>query len=318
MRKLSVLGVFLSMILLGSSWTGASGKSLRWQSALDSVVSGKLANTAQRSLVALIAGSTLLLGTATAPVVAQEEAAVWTENLTHNVYNSVLYVSYHNPETEEDLVHEAVYIGDTITGEALLVSLYFEGNEYFESRDEKHGISYLYDRDGLVSEGFKMKHVKIFSDPLEYWEVLVFTLKGVDLRGMYEPVMPDLFPLHEVGDSLVMLQYGINEHNPESVVDLPLLQRTCKVLPPQGWANVGVGVNSCAPLDSAHNYYGLPVFNLDGNLVAFNTGPSGTGYTGEGMLPHIVDYIHSQQANPTAVSSRGKLSTSWGAIKAGL
>lgn len=323
MKSLLIMRLALLVVLLSGGWQSAVGQQggALLRNALRSSVSGtvaektKFAKTWSKFMATVLVAGGLMLGNPQAVVQAQDEEAVqedpnaaWMDEVEEGIYNSVVYMALRNPDY--DHLHHGIYIGDTITGEPLFAGLYLVGHEADYIR--------LYDRNGLVAQGFEQRDVEVFSDPLDgYSEVRIFTIKDINLQEAYEPIVPSPYPINEIGKELEMLAYGINEQDPESLFDLPLMRRSCKIVNPQGWANAGVGLHNCVPMDgAAHSFFGAPIFR-DGKLVAFNAGKTRTAYSAEGTTQEFLDYVWEQQVNPTAVSAEGKLPTTWAEIKAG-
>lgn len=236
----------------------------------------------------------------------EDNALAWSEEVTQG--SGVFYLALHNPDY--DHIHHLVYVGDTTTGEPLFAGMFLVGHEEDYLR--------LYAHDGLVTQGFAQHDVKVFPDPLDlYAEVTVFTIKDLNLRGKYAPVVPELFPVAEVGEELQMVQYGVREDDPDTLFNLPIKQRACKVLDPKAWGELGIGRHTCTALEGAHGSFGAPLFlTRNSNLVGFHGGytPVQANHA-EGMTQEFVDFVIAQQANPTAVDSKDKLAVTWGALK---
>ena len=317
MRKLQIFRVSMLALLLCGSWQVTHSKGAL-RSAIRGEMAEKTALLSQHALAALISvgllGGAMLttpLQQATAQVeaVAAEEednALAWSEEVTRS--DGVFYIALRNPDYEH--IHHVLYVGDTATGEPMFAGMLLVGHE------EDH-IS-LYAHDGLVKQGFMQRDVVIFSDPLDlYAEVTVFTIEDLDLNGRYTPVVPELFPVTEVGQELQMVQYGVREDDPESLVDLPLKQRSCEVLVGNAWNELGIGRHTCNALEDTHSSFGAPIFKMvNGKLVGFHSGTTPVGANhAEGMTQEFIDFVIEQQASPTAVDSKGKLTVTWGAIK---
>ena len=241
-----VRGLVLAMLLLGGSWQAAVGKDLQKASGL------------ARHVVAGIASSILLGGgvfVAEAHVVSPEQQEerlhklqqaeqqamlshhsgsmsgseygqpppslwnqrlgandeednelAWSEEVTHG--SPVFYIALRNPDYEH--MHHVTYVGDTALGEPMFAGLFLDGHE------EDYII--LYAQDGLVTQGFAQRDVKIFPDPLDlYAKLTVFTIKEFSLRGRYSPAVPEMFPVDEVGKKLTMVQYAKHKDDPEKL-----------------------------------------------------------------------------------------------------
>lgn len=354
MRQCRIFKVLVLTLLLCSSWQVAHGKGLL-RSAARGEVAAKNASLSQRALAAVVAAG-LLGGTAVLSASAHElspeqrarrqylhqaelqatstrhrghmsgspsgemqgqheqlgaedeedNALAWSEEVTQG--SGVFYLALHNPEY--DHIHHVVYVGDTATGEPLFAGMFLVGHEEEYLR--------LYAHNGLVAQGFAQHDVKVFPDPLDlYAQVTVFTIKDLNLHGRYMPARPELFPVLEVGKELQMVQYGVRADDPESLFDLPIKQRSCKVLEAKVWAELGIGRHTCTARTGAHASFGAPIFLTDsGNLVGFHGGstPAQANHA-EGMTQEFVDFVIAQQANPTAVGREGKLAVTWGALK---
>ena len=313
MRRSLVLTVVLLGTLLFSSWQAAHGGALRslMRSEMGEVPRwvGKL----QKTGMMLAVTGTLWFGTASMSAIAQDEVAAedvnaaWTEAQRGAIYDSVLYIALRN--RDYDHMHHVVYVGDTLTGEPMFAGFFLLGHEM-------DYIS-LYDRDGLLVQGFSQRDIEIWKDPLDrFSEMRVFTIKDFSVRGAYEPVVPALFPVNEVGKEIVMVQYA-NPEAPESLENQALMERRCEIRLAHNWGKVGVGVHDCVPYEGSQSPQG-PIFDPDtGSLIGFHAIKTATGRTAEGVTPEFIDFILSQQTNPTAVSSAGKLLTTWAAIKNG-
>ena len=236
----------------------------------------------------------------------EDNALAWGEEVTQG--SAVFYLALRGPEYQH--IHNIVYVGDTSTGEPLFAGLFLDGHQ--------EDYLKLYAHDGLVAQGFAQRDVKVFPDPLDlYAQVTVFTVKDLNLRGRYRPAVPELFPVVEVGEQLQMVQYGVREDDPETLFDLPIKQRSCKVLDPKVWAKLGIGRHSCSELEDAHGSFGAPIFRaVSGKLVGFYGGstPAQANHA-EGMTTEFFNFIIEQQTNPTAVDHQGKLAVTWGALK---
>ena len=236
----------------------------------------------------------------------EDNALAWSEKVTEG--SGVFYLALRSPDYEH--IHHVVYVGDTATGEPMLAGIFLVGHE------EDHIT--LYAHDGWVTQGFMQRDVKVIPDPLDlYAQVTVFTIKDLNLHGRYTPVIPELFPVTEVGKELQMVQYGVHEDDPESLANLPIKQRSCKTLDANVWGELGIGRSTCNPIDGAHGSFGAPIFLLkNGTMVGFfsETTPAGANLS-EGMTQELINFIIEQQANPTAVDSKDKLAVTWGALK---
>ena len=114
-----------------------------------------------------------------------------------------------------------------------------------------------------------------------------------------------------------MVQYGVREDDPETLLDLPIKQRSCKVLDPKVWAKLGIGRHTCTALEDAHGSFGAPIFrSVSGKLVGFYGGstPAQANHA-EGMTDEFLNFIIEQQTNPTAVDHKGKLAITWSSLK---
>ena len=237
----------------------------------------------------------------------EDNALAWSEELTQQG-GAVFYLALRSPDYEH--LHHVVYVGDTVTGEAMLAGMFLDGHQ--------EDYLKLYAHDGLVAQGFTQRDVKVFPDPLDlYAQVTVFTVKDLSLRGRYMPAVPELFPVVEIGEQLQMVQYGVREDDPETFFDLPIRQRSCKVLDPKVWAKLGIGRHTCTALEDAHSSFGAPIFRaVNGKLVGFHGGstPAKANHA-EGMTDEFVNFVIEQQTNPTAIDHKGKLAVTWGSLK---
>ncbi len=356
MRELRIIRIFVpALLLLFSSWQGANGQGAL-RSALRGEVAEKTVSLSQHALAALVSAS-LLGGTAALTADAhkvspdqrheqrqhlyqsellatlpthsysmsgsqsgpmrgwnerlgeedeEDNALAWSEEVTKG--SGVFYLALRSPDYEH--IHHVVYVGDTATGEPMLAGIFLVGHE------EDHIT--LYAHDGWVTQGFMQRDVKVIPDPLDlYAQVTVFTIKDLNLHGRYTPVIPELFPVTEVGKDLQMVQYGVHEDDPESLANLPIKQRSCKTLDANVWGELGIGRSTCNPIDGAHGSFGAPIFLLkNGTMVGFfsKTTPAGAQLA-EGMTQALIDFVIEQQLNPTAVDSKDKLAVTWGALK---
>ena len=354
MRELLTVRFFVpALLLLFSSWQGANGQGAL-RSALRGEVAEKAVSLSQRTLTAL-AFIGLLSGTAALTAEAHEvspdklheqrqhlyqaellatlpthshsmsgsqpgsmrgwnerlgeedeedNALAWSEKVTEG--SGVFYIALRNPDYEH--IHHVVYVGDTATGEPMLAGLFLVGHETDHIT--------LYAHDGWVTQGFMQRDVQVIPDPLDlYAQVTVFTIKDLNLHGRYTPVIPELFPVTEVGKDLQMVQYGGD--TPESLANLPIKQRSCKTLNANVWGELGIGRHSCNAIEGSHGAFGAPIFDpVTGNIIGFFGGdtPAGANLS-EGMTQAFIDFVISQQANPTAVDSKDKLAVTWGALK---
>lgn len=305
MRSRSVM---LVLVLLCGSWQVVCGQAGQGRLAK---IMPRLSGALQKSALTVAAGGVLLLGTL--PAFAQDDAAeeanaAWFPQLTREVYNSTFYLLLRNPDGEH--THHVVYIGDSSAGEPLFVGIYLPGHEEDDVT--------LYGSDGLIIDNTKQIDVEILRDPLDgYAEARIITLEGlVALPAEYEPVVAELFPLYRHGRRLDMVQYA-TKADTEEITALPLMQRTCEVVDPAGWANVGVGLHNCDHfVGTAASYFGAPIFDAaSGHLVAFHRGKSRTANQGAGVTQQLIDYIANLHI-PASVDSKGKLPTTWAAIKA--
>lgn len=236
----------------------------------------------------------------------EDDTLAWNEEVTQG--EAVFYLALRSPDYQH--LHHVVYVGDTATGEAMLAGMFLDGHQ--------EDYLKLYAHDGLVAQGFAQHDVKVFPDPLDlYAQVTVFTIKDLSLHGRYVPAVPELFPVVEIGEELQMVQYGIREDDPETFFDLPIKQRSCKVLDPKVWAELGIGRHTCTALEDAHGSFGAPIFRAVNNkLVGFHGGytPAQANHA-EGMTNEFVDFVIEQQTNPTAIDHKGKLAVTWGSLK---
>lgn len=321
MKILSMVRIALLVMMLAGSWQATMGQpsSVALRNAFRSSIASKatqergIATTFKKHVLALLAASSLMLASPQAIVQAQMEAgqedpnAAWSIEMEGGIYDSVMYLALSNPDY--DHLHHVIYLGEADSGEPLFAGLYLIGHEEDHIR--------LYDRNSLVTQDFKQMDVEVFPDPLDsFSEVRVFTIKDLNLQGDYEPIIPGPYPVNEIGEKLEMVAYGMNAEDPESLFDLPLMRRSCEVVNPQGWANVGVGLHNCAPMEGAnHSFFGAPIFR-DGKLVAFNAGKTRSAYSAEGTYTEFLEYLGYQ--TPAAVRAKDKLPTTWAALKAGL
>lgn len=317
MGCLAIVRLALLVALLSGGWQSAVGRGgsvLPHSDTATKMTKKKgLISALQRYATTMLVAGGLMVSAPQLPVLAQqgEPDAVWTDQLTREVYNSVLYLALAGEEG--GYMRHVIYIGDTPDGEHLFAGLYLWG------LNRGNGNLLLYGRNGLIADGLERTDVEVFIDPLgDYNDVSVFTLGGLDLGGNYEPIMPVSYPLDEMDKELDAVAYGMNAVAPKSVLDLPLMQRSCKVTGHHGWGVLGVGMNDCVPIEGLlRSSHGSIIFDHEnGDMVAFFGELSRKGYATAGN-PLFIDYIMERQT-PTAVDSRDKLPVTWGAIKAGL
>ena len=236
----------------------------------------------------------------------EENAQAWSEEVT--LGSPVFYLAFRNSDYEH--MHHATYVGNTATGEPMFAGIFLVGHE------EDHIT--LWAHDGLVTQGFEQRDVKVFSDPLDlYAQVHVFTIKDLNLSDRYDYAVPEAFPVDDIGKELAMLQYAKRADEPNSYANLPLKQRSCEVLAANVWGELGIGRHTCKYFEESHSVFGAPIFDpASGKLVGFfsQTNPSGASLS-EGMTQELVDFLLTQQTNPTAVDSKDKLAVTWAAIK---
>ena len=312
MSRLMVIRVAVLIALLcGGTALSAKGRLASFFTT--DVRPAGLGTILQKHVPALLLAGSLLLGTQALPALAEqgEEAQQgWTEEMTQETYNSVFYMI----PAEEGIttLRHVIYVGDTADGQPLFAGLYM----YF--LDRWQGDLLFYDNNGqLIAEGVERTDVEVFPDRFKDFNVInLFTVEGLELDGTHAPITAVSYPLDEWGKELHMVAYGMNEENPESLFSLVRRQQTCEVTDPKGWGVVGVGMSNCAPPeDIVHSVNGAPIFNPDnGELVGFYAEPARVGYV-VAQNPAFVEYS-SGEAGVTAVSAKGKLSTTWAAIKA--
>ena len=314
MSRLLVLRIAVLAALL-SGGTALSAKARLMGFLTADVRKAGIGTVLQKHASALLLASGLLLGAQQLPAYAQGEAdapQVWTEEMTQESYNSVFYMTP-NQEGNTTLRH-VMYIGDTPEGEHIFAGLYM----YF--LDRWQGDLRLYGSNGqLLADGVERTDIEVFPDPFNDFTVVnLFTIEGLELGEGHTPIMVMPYPIDEFGTELNMVAYGVNEAHPESLFNLVRRQRTCEVTDPKGWRNVGVGMSTCAPpAGTIHSNHGAPIFNPQtGEMLAFYGEAARAGYV---ALQHeaFTEYSSGQQTGATDVSSKGKLSTTWAAIKAG-
>ena len=312
MSRFLVLQVAVLAALLGGG-TAVSAKAKLTGFLTTDVRPMGIGTILQKQAASMLLAGGLLLGAQQLPAQAQGEAdvpQVWTDELTQESYNSVFYMTP-NQEDSTTLRH-VLYIGDTPEGEHIFAGLYM----YF--LDAWQGDLRLYGSNGqLFADGVERTDIEVFPDPFNDFTVVnLFTIEGLELGEGYTPIMVVPYPIDEFGKELNMVAYGVNEAHPESLFNLVRQQRTCEVTDPKGWGNVGIGMSTCAPpAGIMHSNHGAPIFK-SGEMVAFYGEAARAGYV---VLQHeaFTEYSSGQQTGATAVSSRGKLSTTWAAIKAG-
>ena len=314
MSRLLVLRVAVLAVLLGGG-TALSAKSQLTGFLTTDVRIAGVGTVLQKHVASMLIAGSVLLGAQQLPAQAQGEAdapQVWSEEMTQESYNSVFYMTP-NQEGSTTLRH-VLYVGDTPEGEHLFAGLYM----YF--LDAWQGDLHLYGSNGqLLADGVERTDVEVFPDPFNDFSVVnLFTIEGLELGEGYTPIMVMPYPIDEFGKELHMVAYGVNEEHPESLFNLVRQQRTCKVTDPKGWGDVDIGMSTCAPPTGIiHSIHGAPIFNPEsGEMLGFYGEPTRAGYV---VLQReaFTEYSSGQQTGATAVSSRGKLSTTWAAIKAG-
>ena len=274
-----------------------------------------LGKVLQKHVPALLLAGGVLLGTLQLPAQAQmsnvTEEQVWTEEMSQETYNSVFYMS--TSQEDNPTIRHALYIGDTDEGEHLFAGLYMYFLEPYQ------GDLRFYASDGqLLAEGVSRTDVKVFPDPFNDFNVVnLFTIEGLKLEETPTPIVAAPYPIEEFGKELNMVAYLSAPDAPDGVFNLVRRQRDCQVVDPRGWLAVGIGMSSCAPPpDIAHSLNGAAIFDADsGELVGFY-GEHVQGVHVVLQNAEFAEYSSGQSSVITAVDSKGKLSTTWAAIKA--
>ena len=302
----------LTLLLLCGSLQAARGGQVAWRAELRGEIAPQVtkffAKLRQNALAALvIAGVSVLPAQAQEVDEAQAELeAAWNEEVT---LSGNYYLYLRNPEYEH--MHPVVLVSRTIYDEAVFAGLFLQGHD--------DNYTMLYGADGLITKAFVPHDELVLEatyDGLD--ELRIFVVRGLNLDETHVPVKPALYPIAEVGRKLQMVQY-VPDGNAEGLFDMQPRQRFCEVSEAQGWANAGIGLHTCEPLPvnvAGYVRYGLPLFDATtGELVNFYTGKTETAYSSLGVSQKFINFVLEQQANPTAVSARGKVATTWGEIK---
>ena len=328
MRSSTVVGIAVVVLLLCGGWRFPVGKRLATSRVSNAVsemaTQGSGVATAfsrYAAIVSLAIGLQFVAGQL--PALAQHPVVTWASPFSHDVYHSIFALT-RIAENGDIMALPVLYIGDDTKGTNYFAGFYLYPLDRIEGELHLYGTN-LYGirrEDRLIAANIEKTTVDIILDPFrDFNDIHIFTIDGLDLHatrpdgGSYIPVVLGDYSKLEVGAELDMLQYQVVGGAPR------LFQKAerCEVINPLGWDLLGGGLHNCAPLAPSSSR-GTPIHSeADGVHVGFYGEHVRGGHLLTRNPDFNADYVNALLSGTTltAVDSRDKLPTTWGALKAG-
>ena len=309
MRKL-----LIATMLLGSVHLSANNISTGKQFV------GKL----QRVGTAALLGLTLAL---TVPQIAAADndhfTAVTAEDPAYQ--HSVMLLRSTNAEDETDIAVHLVYVGNDADGNAVLIGREAAVDSIVQDYLLADSNYTLYGWDGVIAENFNVEVADVFTDKTNgIFNAIALTVEGADLSNYPSVAVDSSFPYDSPVD-LELLTYRL-AYSTELLAkeieagEFTLRKQACNLEPNAEAAKVAIGFTTCGN-PAGFVALGSLIFH-EGIAVAFQSRPTGrldmNAWLAAGIPQSAVDFVNAINGiNVTAVEARGKVATTWGALKKG-
>ncbi len=231
-------------------------------------------------------------------------------------------------EVGREYAFHLAYIGSDGEGNSLLV-----GREHLSRTDVGETIAEaemfsLYGWDGMIGDNLTVRVIDSFEDVTDgAYNVLMLEIEGLDLAADYPPLMlDDSFPYAEVRhmELLVYRRFRLREQELEEG-NFTLRQLQCESTPHAMLARIDSGFTTCGINIVGKNLALGALLLHNGKLVAIQDIDAQTlpwrdeldnplAWLATGIPPRAVDFSMTL-SGALPVEAKGKLATTWGAIK---
>ena len=303
------------------------------QTVYGSTAVGKIPQVAvalKKNLAAAAISLALIGGALPLAHAQQEEANPWTivseatpqYDYLHNVFN--LHVaSIAEPETQ--FLFPVAYLGKSVHGEDIFIAFARPaGTDLLEEAAADVDLSLINYR-GEVREDISITGHAFAADALDgYFDLVVLSFAGTDLE-ISSPLQLGSYPYEDGGAVLRLASYQRHQTLP------PMLEKEiaevgaagirlgtrddCRVVFNPNWASVGIGLSTCRGSGEKGFAHGSMVFHHHKLAGMQNASVNDFGLV-RGISPDVVTAAASMLAGQhLPVEARGKLTTTWGALK---
>ena len=321
---LAKLFLFLSLLFFIQQPAHA-GKMLGKISQFTSGLQQKLAVAAVS--LALIGGA---LPIAQAQEAMQEEVeSPWTKvdentpqyDYLHNIFN--LHVK-HVDDHDKHLLFPLAYLGKSVYGEDVFIAYEKPAwTSMLEELDNNVDLS-LINYQGEEWHGVSITEHVISEDQLDgFLNLIILSVAGADL-DMPSPIQLGSYPFQDGGALVRVAGFQRQSYYPTMLPEEIELGATsfhiatrndCRVVVSPHWEAVGVGLHTCRGPGSEGFTGGMMVFHKH-KLAAIQNAAVDTFAVVRGITPADVSLASAMLAGQSLpVEARGKLTTTWGALK---
>ena len=322
MRKL-----LITMMLLGSMQLNAYTPLAKVKNGMRSLFSKELVEKVQHLIAIGIVGTGIAFTVPQVNAVADEHVtAVTAEDPIHR--HSVMLLRSDDVEAGAAAGFHLVHVGSDEQGNAVLLGreLALDG-VVANFLGEGYNLS-LYGWDGLIADNLTVNLVEVFADKTDgIFNVVALAIEGLNLTDSYPAVAVDgnLF-LHDAPVDLELVTFRPNAYGSllskaEIAADKFVSHwQACNLEPDLEAAKVAVGFTTCAN-PAGTIALGSLIFR-DDIAVALHSRPSGRRDKQTSLASafpqdaaDFANAISGNDTNVTPVEARGKLATTWGALK---
>ena len=316
MRKL-----LIAALLLGSVQLAAQAP-LNVKNGMRSLVNKGLVSKMQLFGLSVLAGAGLALITPQVAVGGEEHFnQVTAEDPDYR--HGVVLLRSSNPETGTDVAFHFIHVGSDADNNAVLLGRELALNTLVTAfLGEGNDVS-LYGWDGMIADNLTVNVTEVFEDSTdEIFNVVALTVDGLDLTDTYPSITADgAYPYDSVVD-LELLTYrlvylSLLNEGEIAANNFTLRWQACNHEPNAKVAVVDVGFTTCGN-PGGNVALGSIIFH-NGVAVAVQSRPAGRRdkrtWLAAGIPQLAVDFANTIGGNATPVEAKGKLATTWGALK---
>ena len=302
-----------------------------------------IAPLVKKQLAALVLSSSVVWGGVLPSAVAQEaaqavqeevqaEASPWTLvgeetpelDYLYNVFN--LHVTRRD-EPETQFLFPAGYLGKSVHGEDIFIA--YErpaGTSLLEEVADGVDMA-LIDYSGQMWEGISIRAETVAKDALDgFLDLVIFAVVGADLELAQEPLTIGAYPYDDGGAMVRLASYQRRSYRPkmleEEIAEVGAAgfnlgtRNDCRVIVNPNWKSMGVGLHTCRGPGSEGFTGGAMIF-YQRKLAAIQNAAVNTFAVVRAVSPDVVKRAAAMLAGNKGLSveARGKLTTTWGALK---
>lgn len=307
-------------------------------------VRGKIASIAplaKKQLAALLlSGSVALTGVlpsavaqeAAQAVEVQAEVSPWTIvgeetpelDYLYNVFN--LHVTRRD-EPETQFLFPAGYLGKSVHGEDIFIAYERPGGTSLLAEAADGVDLALIDYSGQTWEDIAITAELVAKDALDgFLNLVIFAVVGADLELAQEPLEIGAYPYDDGGAMVRLASYQRRSYRPklldEEIAEVGAAgfrlgtRDDCRVVVNPNWKSLGVGLHTCRGPGSEGFTGGAMVF-YKRKLAAIQNAAVNTFAIVRAVSPDVAKRAAAMLAGSRGLSveARGKLATTWGALK---